>query len=151
MRLLSAIATSAGVFLAITLCNSAAAFPEDSWAVQAGERLQVVRDHVCFGSDNSGERVTYKEVRFSGEVLSAEVLISGFNIWQTKGGDSELSQLRIDAWVTGIGIPEPDSGVVGNKDRVFLKLMYSFKDEDVSGPEDFNDACIGYTVIARTK
>ena len=124
------------------------AFPQDHWVLQSGEQLEVLRHYVCFGEGKAGERTKEPTVRFSKAVLSAEVFISGFNMWQTRGGDSEIAQARIDAWVTEIG-PQ----IVDTKDprSVKLKFMYSLKDEDPTGGEDFNDACIGYTVIAKTK
>lgn len=153
MRLigLEACAVAFGVAIMLGAVTQSQAYPDNHWAVEAGDRLEVLRDFVCFKEGQAGERTEYKGVTFSREVLSAEVYISGFNIWQTKGGDSEVSQIRIDAFVTAIGTPDPDSGVVGAKEFVALKFIYVLKDEDSSGPEDFNDACIGFTVVAKTK
>ncbi len=128
------------------------AFPQDHWALQSGEQLEVLRDYVCFNEGKAGERTTTKTVVFSKDVLSGELFISGFNVWQTRGGDSEVAQVRIDAWVTGIGVPDPDNPTnIGNRNQVHLKFMYSLKDEDPTGKEDFNDACIGFTVLSKTK
>jgi hypothetical protein len=132
------------------------AFPENHWVLQSGEQLEVLRDFVCFGEDKAGERTAYKIVTFQKGVLSAEVFLSGFNIWQTRGGDSEVAQIRVDAWVNVIGVGKPGPpGTRGpglpDPKNVSLKFMYSLKDEDPSGSEDFNDACIGFTVIAKTK
>lgn len=128
------------------------AFPQEHWVLQAGEQLEVLRDHVCFGEGKAGERLQYKAVSFSKDVLAAEVFISGFNVWQTRGGDSEVSQFRIDAWINGIGTPDPDNpSSIGNKNQVSLKFMYKSTDEDPTGGEDYNDACIGFTVLAKTK
>jgi len=128
------------------------AFPQDHWVLQSGEQLEVLRDFVCFKEGKAGERTAYKTVAFSKDVLAAEVFLSGFNMWQTRGGDSEVAQVRIDAWVNGIGTPDPDNpNKIGNKNQVHLKFMYSLKDEDPTGQEDFNDSCIGFTVISKTK
>ncbi|MCX7899308.1 MAG: hypothetical protein N2444_04360 [Methylocystis sp.] len=73
-------------------------------------------------------------------------------MWYTREGhDHEVMQERVDAWVVGIGIPEPDTGKIADKNHVHVKLMYVMKDEDVGDSDDCNDACIGFTVIARTK
>jgi hypothetical protein len=128
------------------------AFPQNHWVLQSGEQLEVLRDYICFNEGKAGERTTTKTVLFSKDVLSAEVVLSGFNVWQTRGGDSEVAQVRIDSWVTGIGTPDPDNPKnIGNRNQVHLKFMYSLKDEDPTGKEDYNDACIGFTVVAKTK
>lgn len=128
------------------------AFPQNHWVLQSGEQLEVLRDFVCFEEGKAGERTAYKTVVFLKDVLAAEVFLSGFNVWQTRGGDSEVAQSRIDAWVNGIGTPDPDNpNNIGNKKQVYLKFMYSLKDEDPTGPEDFNSSCIGFTVISKTK
>jgi hypothetical protein len=136
----------------ISTTRLALAFPNDRWALQSGEHLEVLRDYACFGEGKAGERTTYKTVTFSKDVLSAEVFISGFNMWYTREGhDHEVMQERVDAWINGIGIREPDSGKITNKNHVAVKLMYVMKDEDTGDSDDFNNACIGFTVIARTK
>lgn len=126
------------------------------WAVQPGEQIEVLRDYVCFEEGRAGERRTAKTVTFFKPVLSAEVFLSGFNIWYTRGGDSEVRQHRVDAWVDAINVAPnypPDTRGPGLPDpkSVRLRFVYALTDEDTSGGEDFNDACIGFTVIARTK
>jgi hypothetical protein len=74
------------------------AFPQNQWNIQSGERLEVLRDYMCFDEGQAGEIIAYKVVRFSGEVLSAEVFISGFKMWYTQeGNDHEVMQERVDA------------------------------------------------------
>lgn len=122
-----------------------------------GQKLEFNRDYVCFSEDRAGERVTYKEVMFSQKPVTAEVILSGFNMWYTRGGDCEVTQIRVDAWIDCIGTegwnPEfKTKEEIEKKERtVSIKFMYTLKDEDPTGPEDFNDACIGFTVIALTQ
>jgi len=128
------------------------AFPQDHWVLQSGEQLEVLRDHVCFEEGRAGERNIFQMVTFSKDVLSAEVFISGYDIWQQRGGDSEVARLRVDAHVKGIGIPNPDNpSIIGSKNKVQLEFIYAFYDEDPTGKEDYNRSCIGFTVIAKTK
>jgi hypothetical protein len=121
----------------------------------SGEKLEFIRDYDCFNEGRAGERVVYKEVEFSQKVEFAEVFLSGFNMWYTKGGDCEVMQIRVDAWVEAIGAQAPDYFSVEARKKaertVKVKLMYALTDEDTTGPEDFNDACIGFTVVALTK
>jgi hypothetical protein len=126
------------------------------WAVQPGEQIEVLRDYVCFEEGRAGERKTARTVTFYKPVLSAEVFLSGFNIWYTRGGDSEVRQHRVDAWVDAINVaPNYPPGTRGpglpDPKSVRLSFIYALTDEDTGGGEDFNDACIGFTVIARTK
>lgn len=111
---------------------------------------------MCFNEGRAGERVNYKSVEFSQEVVSAEVFLSGFNMWYTREGhDHEVMQLRVDAWVDHIGVLNPEfmteEEIKKAKRSATIKLMYAMTDEDTSDSDDFNDACIGFTVIALTK
>lgn len=123
----------------------------------AGEKLEFVRDFVCFHEGRSGERITYKVVEFSQEVKFAEVFLSGFNMWYTREEhDHEVMQLRVDAWVDNIGTPvNPEfltkEEIENKKKQVSVKLMYMMTDEDTTDDDDYNDACIGFTVVALTK
>jgi hypothetical protein len=137
------------------------------WVAQPEERIEVLRDYVCFGpafpsEESGGERTRIENVTLTGDVLAAEVFLSGFNIWYTDGADHEVRQHRVDAFVQDIGhpvnlcnanprppetrcpqhIPGPDPRVVT------LRLMYELSDAGLSGA---TEACIGYTVIASTR
>lgn len=121
---------------------------------QAGECLEFIRGAVNFGERKAGDETPYPGppgavVKFSRPVLHAEVFLSGFNLWQTRGGDSEVAQIRVDAHVESIGYGDPDSPDYGKK--VALDLVYSLRDEDPTGSEDYNDAWIGFTVLGVTK
>lgn len=121
----------------------------------AGHKLEFIRTYKCFTEGRAGERVVYKDIEFSQKVEFAEVILSGFNMWYTRGGDCEVQQIRIDAWIESIGAQAPDYFTEEARLRaertVKVKLMYTLIDEDPTGPEDFNDACIGFTVIALTR
>jgi len=127
------------------------AFPTQHWVLGPGEQFEVLRDSLCFGEGRAGERTAYKIVKLSKNVLSAEVFISGFKIWYTREGhDHEVLEQRVEAWVDSIGVSEPGSAVP-DKSLIRVKLVYSMRDEDTTDEDDFNDACIGFTVIARTR
>ncbi len=128
------------------------AFPADHWALGAGEQLEVLRDFICFNEGRAGERVAYKNVVFFRNVLSAEVVLSGFNMWYTREGhDHEVMQERVDAWVNKIGLCDVDNPTLCDNRYVSLKFMYAMRDENTSDSDDFNQACIGFTVLARTR
>jgi hypothetical protein len=119
-----------------------------------GERIEICRGTVRFDERRAGDTTPYQGppgpvVEFGHRVLWAEVLLSGFHLWQTRGGDSEVADLAVDAHVESIGFGEPDDPA--SRRKVLLKLQYWFKDEDPTGGEDFNDCFIGFTVIALTK
>ncbi len=128
-----------------------------SWSTPAlgpnNEHFEVLRDYAHFGEDRAGERVIYKTVIFEHPVLNAEVFLSGFNIFYTREGhDHEVMQHRVDAWVDQIGVNTgPGIDPPYNSKAVSVKLMYSLTDEDTSDDDDYNDAYIGFTVLARTK
>jgi hypothetical protein len=122
----------------------------------SGEKLEFIRDYKCFEKGRSGERIEYKTVEFSQEVVFAEVFLSGFNMWYTpEGNDHEVMQLRVDSWVDRIGVSNPEfmtpEQIRQGKREVSIKLMYAMTDEDTSDSDDFNSACIGFTVVALTK
>lgn len=122
----------------------------------SGEKLEFIRDFKCFNEGRAGERIEYQTVEFSQEVVFAEVFISGFNMWYTREGhDHEVMQLRVDAWVDQIGVSNPEfmteEEIKKGERSVSIKLMYVMTDEDTSDSDDFNDACIGFTVVALTK
>lgn len=156
MVILAVIVSAISAIVAVNLVH---AYPQDLWTVQSGEQLEVLRDYVCFGEGRAGEREITKGVTFSRDVLSAEVFISGFNMWYTKEGhDHEVSQLRVDAWVYALGVgkgcgSEPETRCTDPPDpkNVGLRFMYAMTDENTGDDDDFNDACIGFTVLARTK
>jgi len=143
-----------GFFLGMWI-KSAQATPRNSWAAPP-DQIEVLRDYGCFDEGRAGERTTMKTVTFSRPVVSAEVFLSGFNLWQTRGGDTEVRQIRVDSWVDAINVapnnpPGTRSPGLPDPKSVRVKLMYMLVDEDPTGSEDFNDACIGFTVIARTQ
>jgi hypothetical protein len=122
----------------------------------SGEKLEFLRDYACFNEGRAGERTVYKTVEFSQEVVSAEVFLSGFNMWYTREGhDHEVMQLRVDAFIDSIGCGNPEfktpEQIKQLNRSVVVKLMYVMTDEDTSDSDDFNDACIGFTVAALTK
>ena len=142
-----------GFALAVAICNTgnAYAFPAAQWVINPGEYVEIVRDFVCFGEGRAGYRTASASKQFSREVLSAEVMISGFNMWYTRERhDHAVLNENVDAWVVAIGLPDPDTGQVDRR-FVALKFQYAMVDKDTSGSDDYNDACIGYTVMARTK
>ncbi len=118
------------------------------------EKLEFFRDWGHIGDDRAGERSIYKAVSFSQKVVNAEVFISGFNIRQTRGGDTQVSQIRVDAWIESMGSQAHDYFNPGERQeaerRVTVKLLFTLVDEDPTGHEDFNEANIGFTVIAHT-
>lgn len=147
--------------LGVTLVSSSAyAFPNNRWTVQSGERLEVLRDYACFGEGKpgpNGEREVFKVVTFSRDVLSAEVFLSGFNAWYTReGNDHEVMKLRMDAMINAINVAaecRAPTRCIGTPDpkNVSIKLIYSMVDEDTGDSDDYTNACIGFTVLARTK
>jgi hypothetical protein len=117
----------------------------------SGEKLEFLRDYACFGEDRAGERTTFKVIEFSQEVVFAEIFLSGFNMWYTREGhDHEVMQLRVDAWIEQIGHKAGSEDFMSDR-NVKIKLMYVMTDEDTSDSDDFNEACIGFTVVALTK
>ena len=133
-----------------TIPSAVHAFPTAHWEVGVGEHLEVLRDFVCFDEARAGERSMPRLVDFSHPVLSAEVFLSGFNLWYPGKNDHEVTQERVDAWIEQIGVCDPDGGSCNNR-RVYIRLTYVMKDEDTRQSDDFNRACIGFTVLARTK
>ena len=115
----------------------------------ANERLEILRDYVHFGEGKAGERVTYTTVRFEQPVVHAEAFLSGFNMFYTREGhDHEVMNERVDVWVDKIGVKQADDV---DPRAVQLKLMYQMQDEDTGDSDDYNDAYIGFTVLALTK
>jgi len=89
---------------------------------------------------------------FFRNVLSAEVVLSGFNMWYTRAGhDHEVLRERVDAWITKIGVCAPDNPTLCDNRYVSLQLTYAMLDENTGNSDDFNQACIGLTVLARTR
>ena len=124
-----------------------------AWATQAipttGERLEVLRDYVHFGEGKAGERTTYKIVRFAHPVQHAEAFISGFNMFYTREDhDHEVMKERVDVFIDKIGVKQVD---VVDQRAVQVKVMYQMEDEDTSDSDDYNDAYVGFTVLAVTK
>lgn len=141
-----------GFALVVVICSTgnAYAFPTDQWVVNPGEYLEIVRDFVCFGEGSAGSRQAYRSKQFSREVLSAEVMISGFNMWYTREGHAHgVLNENVDAWVVGY-LEDPDSHQIDRR-MINLKFQYVMVDDIPVNSDDYNDACIGYTVIARTK
>ncbi|HQY90927.1 hypothetical protein [Caldilinea sp.] len=149
------------ILICILAASSVYAFPGSRWTVQSNERLEVLRDYACFGEGkpdaSKRERETSKVVTFSRDVLSAEAFLSGFDIWYTQeGNDHEVIQLRVDAMVNAINVGTPCQAplrCIGTPDpkNVSIKLIYSMADEDLGDSDDYSNACIGFTVLARTK
>ena len=80
------VGTSAILAFSLAAMNAvdvAQAFPTDSWTVEAGEHLAVLRDFACWDDDGFGKRETFKTVTFSRNVLSAEIFLSGYNMSHT--------------------------------------------------------------------
>ncbi|MCB0192695.1 MAG: hypothetical protein KDJ65_12185 [Anaerolineae bacterium] len=132
------------------------AYPQNHWVVRDGDQLEILRDHVCF-PEGRGELNTSKTVTFSRDVVSAEVFLSGFNIWYTRSGpEHEVAQLRVDSWVRAIGVGPgcpPGTRCINQPDprNVGLDFKVVLRDEDTGSSNDNNEACIGFTVLARTK
>jgi hypothetical protein len=152
------VGTLAILAFSLTATNAvdvAQAFPTDSWAVEAGEHLAVLRDFACWDNDGVGKRETFKTVTFSRNVLSAEIFLSGFNMSHTMENGTRQYTQQVDAFIDNIGVPDPDNASVIDRRQVNVKLMYAIADESIrDGDWDTNDAsraCIGFTVIARTQ
>lgn len=126
------------------------------WSVpigSGGERIEFIRDWTHLREARCGENVVYPFVECDQKVVNASVFLSGFNIRQTRGGDSEVSQIRVESWVdepSGIDDVASPEQIKKAERTVNLKLMYVLKDEDPTGDEDFNEGAIGFTVIAHT-
>lgn len=152
------VGTSAILAFSLAAMNAgdvAQAFPTDSWTVEAGEHLAVLRDFACWDDDGFGKRETFKTVTFSRNVLSAEIFLSGYNMSHTMDNGTRQYAQQVDAFIDNIGVPDPNNASVIDRRRVNVKLMYTMADKSIrDGDWDTNDAsraCIGFTVIARTQ
>jgi hypothetical protein len=129
-----------------------------SWFVPLGangEKLEFIRDWAHLPEARAGAHEAYPTVEFSQKVKNAEIFLSGFGLRQTRGGDSEVAQIRVDAWIHSLFSGNAEFLSAEERRRaertVTIKLLYILVDEDPSGHEDFNEGAIGFTVVAHTE
>lgn len=131
--------------------------PVDDWwttpEFQDGSRLEFIKGY-CEFHKSRGEREVFGKIVFEDrEILQASVYLTGFNMMYTEGVDHRVLKSRVDIWVNEIWINDP----VNNPwDHVYgstlqLKLRYGMEDEDTQNSDDYNNAWIGFNVIALTR